>query len=277
MPQPYEAPGSEPFSEVKTTAGLIAQQLLNYDPGTTVNNLADRVVATQAQIPALTGALAPVYHQDHWSRATVVYPQLGGATEDRVSIMIVMRQEFGDHEALSVETRTLDIRLTLQGDNWVFDELASAGGETTQRPKNLSAVATKVVDHPNIELPDSARWDIYRGTTTSGLLGLMADLADHTPYGVVVLTTGHPNYVFETESVSNHTVGRAVDVYRVDSSRVIDDRAEGSPAWDLAGWLCDRADVTSLGSPWAFESETCRTFTNRVHQDHIHISVAGSA
>ena len=234
-------------------------------------------MATPAQIPALVETLDPVYHQDHWSRATVVYPQLGGATDDRISIMIVIRQEFGGvGESVSTETRTLDIRLTKQGADWVFDELASAGGEPVPRPTALSAIAAEVVDHPNIELPDSARWDIYRGTTTPQLLGIMADLADHTPYGVVVLTTGHPHHVFETDRVSNHTLGRAVDVYRVEGTYIVDDRARGSTSWDLVRWLCGRAQMASVGSPWVVHDGECRSFTDDVHQDHIHVSVVGS-
>ena len=277
LPQPYEAPSSEPFADAKTVAALIAQQLLNYDPDTTLSDLAARVALIPAQIPALIEALDQVYHQDYWSRSTVVYPQLGGATDDRISIMIVMRQEFGDGgESVSIETRTLDIRLTKQDNGWVFDELASAGGDSVPRPADLPAIAAEVVDHPDIELPDSARWDIYRGTTTPQLLGIMADLADRMPYGVVVLTTGHPHHVFETDLVSNHTLGRAVDVYRVEGTHVVDDRSEGSTAWDLVRWLCGRGEMASVGSPWVLGDGECRSFTDQVHQDHIHVSVVGS-
>jgi hypothetical protein len=104
----------------------------------------------------------------------------------------------------------------------------------------------------------------------------MADLADRTAYGVVVLTTGHPHHVFETDLVSNHTFGRAVDVYRVGATQIVDDRSEGSTAWNLVSWLCGHANLASVGSPWIFGDPRCRSFTDDVHQDHIHVSVVDS-
>lgn len=289
--EPFTASESEPYAEAKTVAGRIAQRLLTYDPGTTSAQLAFDVAHFGHQMPELVAALRPALQEDRQSRATVVYPQLGGIADDRMSVMVVTRQDLGVSDDLEdTVTRTLDIRLVDRDGRWVFDGLASAGGDPTTRPEELSNIAERVLDHPDIELPDSARWDIYRGLISSSLLRVMADLGDQSSYGVVTLTTGHPHNVFGTDSMSRHTTGHAVDVYRIGDTRVIDGRAKGSPIHTLATELCTQDTVSSIGSPWRFElpeSEEqaeeqadqylCRSFTNSVHQDHIHISVAGSS
>jgi hypothetical protein len=85
-----------------------------------------------------------------------------------------------------------------------------------------------VLAHPRIELPDSAVWDIHRGRISDTLLAVMARAADEVDYGVVVLDTGHPWEIFGTDRQSDHTRGRAVDIYRVGDRNVVDDRADGS-------------------------------------------------
>lgn len=198
---------------------------------------------------------------------------MGGLAEGRASVMVVVRREAGrktDPEV--VETRTLDVRLIRVGGAWVFDDLACAGGTAIERPAGLSASARAVLDDPRIELPDSARWDIYRGGVAPSLLRLMADMADQGPYGVVVLRTGHPRYVFGTTRVSQHTVGQAVDLYRVDRLLVVECAASGAPR-ALARWLCERDELGQLGSPWALADTGGRSFSDTVHLDHLHIAV----
>ena len=295
---PYVAPESEPYAEAKTIAGQIAQRLLTYDPDTSRTQLAEDVATADDQIPELIDAMQPAFHSGLWSRATVVYPQLGGLADDRMSVMVVVRQRFGDDdEPGDTVTRTMDVRLMQSDGGWVFDGLASAGGELTHRPADLSNLAITVADHPNIILSDSAQWDIYRGWVSNDLLRLMLDLGNQWTYHVVTLTTGHPYNVFGTDNMSRHTSGHAVDLYRIGDARVIDDRAEASSTHEIVAEWCTRDDISSIGSPWRFENpdpaegseetsvgETeesgsdfkCRSFTNRVHQDHIHISVSPS-
>ena len=260
--------------------------------------LAADVATADDQIPELIDAIQPAFHGGLWSRTTVVYPQLGGLTDDRMSVMVVVRQQFGDDdESGDTVKRTMDVRLIRSDGEWVFDGLASVGGELTPRPADLSNLAVTVVDHPNIILSDSARWDIYRGWVSNDLLRLMLDLGNQRTYHVVTLTTGHPYNVFGTDNMSRHTSGHAVDLYRIGDARVIDDRAGASTTHEIVAEWCTRNDISSIGSPWEFEnpdqvagseegsaSETeesfsefkCRSFTNRVHQDHIHISVSPS-
>ena len=156
---------------------------------------------------------------------------------------------------------------------WVLETIASAGGAPVERPADLSEVAAAVVDHELIDLPDTAAWDIYRGLIDRQLMQVMLDIADRTPYKVVVLQTGHSYNVFGTDRVSNHSVGRAVDIYMLERELVVDSHDTASDFYVLSEWIVSRRDIREFGSPWRFPGAVAHNFTNEVHHDHLHIGV----
>ncbi|MBW2257500.1 MAG: carboxypeptidase regulatory-like domain-containing protein [Deltaproteobacteria bacterium] len=89
------------------------------------------------------------------------------------------------------------------------------------------------------------------------------------------MATGHPYHVFETDRVSHHTIGRAIDIHRVGARQVIDDRDDGSTTESLVQWLWENSRVIQVGSPWDVDGGSKRSFANVVHQDHIHVAVIG--
>ena len=277
FPSPFEPAPNEAQADAKKMGAAVAYRLTNYWPDSSPTELATGVTVDSARVDALIAAAEPVHHPGMWSRGTIEYAQLGGHLNGGISIMVVVRQELGTEgveEYDRAETRTMDVRLVRNRYGaWTFDELASAGGEPEDRPADLSPLAASVVDDPRIDLPDSALWDIYSGHTDPALLQVMADIAERTPYAVVVLHTGHPDNVFGTDRVSNHTVGRAVDIHELDSARVIDSHDIASSTYALAEWLASRPDIKELGSPWLIEDAIAHTFTNEVHHDHLHIGV----
>lgn len=259
----------------KGLGAAIVADLTNYDPGDSFTDIAASLTNDPTAQNALLDAAAAVLHPDTWSRGTVEYAQLGGLTADRTSIMVVVRQELGGTEP-RVERRTFDVRLIRDAlGAWTFDRLASAGGEVVARPDDLSEAAAAVLADERIGLADSAIWDIYSGHTSDPLLRLMSELAEVTPFDAVVLHTGHPFNVFETDRISNHSVGRAIDIYRFGDELVINGRFEGSLTQAVTRDLSQRTDVSELGSPWKFAEATTASFTNEVHQDHIHLVARG--
>jgi hypothetical protein len=264
---------AEVHCELKRVACGVAQALTTFDAGATPGQIARQVTSDPDRRARLETSARPLFHAGWWSRGRVVYPQMGGLADGRASVMVVVFREAGRETAPEVvETRTLDVRLIRAGGTWVFDGLASAGGTAIRRPAGLSAGARAVLDDPRIELPDSARWDIHRGGIAPSLLRLMSHMADQGPYGVVVLRTGHPDHVFGTTRVSQHNTGQAVDLYRVDRSLVVERAASGAPH-ALARWLAGRSELGQLGSPWAEADAGGRSFSDTVHQDHLHIAV----
>jgi hypothetical protein len=268
---PFELSPDEMLPNAKRLAADVVQTLLTYEPDDTAVEIAGRI-AGDGRTMNLVVTAAPLLHADAWSRGEIVYPQLGGFTDTSSSVMVVARQTVGlpDGEVRE-ETRTLDVRLTVEDGDWVFDELASAGGRARERPDELSEVAAAVVDDDRIELPDTARWDIYRGVIEEPLLELMALMAERTEYGVIVLDTGHPWEVFGTDRQSRHSLGRAVDLYRLSGPHVIDDRDDGSKTHDFVQWLYEQPEMINMGAPWSLDGFGGRSFTDDLHQDHLHI------
>lgn len=276
LPAAYEALDAESHPNAKTLASEIAQTLTTYEVGETLEEVTARV-ASGEQRERLAEAVASLHHPGGWSRGEVVYPQFGGLTADSTSVMVVLAQTFGEPGADGprTEVRVLDVRLRLQDDAWVFDEIASAGGEPADRPDDLPPEAVAVLDDSRIELPDSARWDIHRGAVEPELLALMTRMADATgDLGVVVLESGHPYNVYGTDRVSDHMRGRAVDFYRIGGEMVIEGRfSETSVTYQAVQAIYDDASEPVIGSPWALDAFGGRSFTDAVHLDHIHMAI----
>ncbi len=276
FPDPFEPAPNEVQAEAKRLGALVAYLITNYEADSLLTDVLATLPVDLARAEAQALRVQMVHHPGKWSRGTVEYAQLGGHLDGRISIMVVVRQDVGvenSGEPERTETRTVDVRLVRgESGTWEFEEIASAGGHPIERPVDLALLAALVVENPQIDLPDSAIWDIYSGHTDRALLQMMLDLAERTSYSVVVLHTGHPHNVFGTPRLSNHTVGLAVDIYKLGSELLIDSH-EVAPLYTLSQWLVSRSDIKEFGSPWRFEDAVAHTFTNQVHHDHIHIGV----
>ncbi|CAN5896807.1 hypothetical protein BH23ACT2_BH23ACT2_09590 [soil metagenome] len=267
---PVELSPDETLPNAKRLASDIVQELLTYEVDEAPAEVVNRVVGDRAQ--GLLVTAEPILHDEAWSRGEIVYPQLGGFTDEESSVMVVAQQTIGLPDgSASQETRTFDVRLAIDDGEWVYDTIASVGGRPVERPDDLPDVAVEVLDDERIELPDTARWDIYAGTVRPELLELMSIIAERTEYGVVVFDTGHPQEVFGTDRQSRHSLGNAVDVYRLDGPNVIDDRNEGSDLHNFMQWLYEQQGLTKLGAPWALDGFGGRSFGDTLHQDHLHI------
>lgn len=272
-PEPWEPGPNEVEAEAKTVAARVAEALTNYRLGAAADVPA-AVTDDPARRDAVRGTAAPLLDDDRWSHGRVLYAQLGGRSSDRTSVMVVVEQRIGGGgDATTTTTRTLDVRLVRRDGAWAFDLLASSGGEPVPRPDDLPAEAVAVLDDDRISLPDSARWDIHAGEVDLRLLRVMTEIAERTPYGVVTLARGHPVHVFGTDRLSDHTRGRAVDIAVVADVPVVDDRHEASLTYELVDWLRSHPLVRQVGSPWALDGYGGRSFTDVVHQDHLHVAV----
>ena len=266
-PAPYQPAPAEGYPNGKRIAAAFAQRALTYPRGSSPTDVARAVGTSRVGVPALAGAISPVVDPDSESTGEIVYPQLSGVTPTTLGAMVIVRQTLApeDGERRSVE-RVLDVRLTLAEEGWQLDQIGDVGGSEVPRPETLSPAAERVLDDPGIELSDSARWDIYRGGVDEGLLAALADAGRAHDFSVGILDSGHPVNVWATTRPSAHSVGFAADIYKVDGRLVIDQRAVGTPAYELAASLA--AGATQLGSPWVFGPGT---FSDAVHQDHLHL------
>ena len=275
--EPWEPTINEVQPDAKRMGALVAYAITNYETDTSLNDVIATLPSGAAQIDGLVGEVDIVHHSGMWSRGTVEYVQLGGHLNGRISNIVVIRQDIGvegSSEPQRTETRVMEIRLARdEAGEWALETIASSGGMPVERPADLSLTAAAVVDHERIDLPDTAAWDIYLGYIDRNVLQIMLDIADRTPYSVVVLQTGHSYNVFGTDRVSNHSVGRAVDIYKLESELVVDSHATFSEFYELSEWIVSRYDIREFGSPWRFPDAVAHTFTNEVHHDHLHIGL----
>lgn len=265
-PPRYRPVPAEQYPEGKRLAARIAQRATTYPPGSTPASVARAVGRSTAGDPPTEAAIAPLVERDSRSRGEIVYPQLSGVTANSLGAMVVVRQtrdpEDGDEESV---VRVIDVRLGLVGGRWVLDQIGEVGGEEASRPDDLSPAAERLLGDPGIRLSDSARWDIYRGAVDESLLEALADAGERFDFAVGVIDSGHPQNVWATDRQSAHSAGYAADIYAVEGRLVIDQRGVGTPAYDLASTFA--RDTTQLGSPWVFGAGS---FTDAVHQDHLH-------
>lgn len=271
--EPFVPDSAEVYANGKRLAGQIAQDALTYRRGATAREVAESLPDAAVSTRRLARILAPVVDPEMRSTGQVVYPQLSGVTETSLGVMVVVRQTLESADgARSSFTRVLDVRLRRSGGPWEFDSIASVGGRPMSRPASLPDEAERVLDHPNIELSDSARWDIYRGNVDPSLLTALANVADEHELAVAVIKSGHPPNVWATDRASAHSRGFAADIYAVDGELVIRQRQVGTGAHAAARMFFE-GGARQLGSPWSFGGGR-RSFTDPVHQDHIHVQQA---
>lgn len=275
VPPRYSPIPGEPVPELKSLASDFLQAVGTYPlGGGTPEAAAARLIgiAVSATLPGAYPLLTPTAS----SAIEIVYPQLAGLTEDAASIMVVFRWRLLERGRETSVTRTADVRLALIAGTWRVSSVESLGGDPVD-PGPVSAVAQAVLANDRIELPDSARWDINSGRISDDVLQALEDLAVEHTLRVAVLASGHPYNVFATELVSNHTAGRAVDIWAIDGQPVVSLREPAGPLPALLQKLLD-SGVTELGSPLDIDGPRGASFANTVHQDHIHVGFdAGSA
>lgn len=271
--EPFDPDAAEEYANGKRLAGRIAQDALTYRRGASAREVAAALPAGTVSERELARVLRPAVDPEMRSSAEVVYPQLSGVSGTSLGAMVVVRQTLEDADGRRASvTRVLDVRLRRSGGPWALDRIAAVGGAPAERPGSLPEAAERVLDHPNIELPDSARWDIYRGEVDASLLSALARAADDHELSVAVLKSGHPPNVWATDRPSAHSRGFAADIYAVDGRLVIRQRRNGSAAYELAQSLF-AGGARQLGSPWSFGGGA-RSFSDAVHQDHIHVQQA---
>lgn len=291
---PFEPHPDDVYPNAKRLAGRFAQSLATYDVGTGPRRVVREAVRKRARaggfdVAAVSRTARPLIIEGASSTADVVYAQLGGLAPQydprTACVMVVLRQRLQTDDGTSEVVRCLDVRLANAANEWKLSSLEDAGGDPVERPRDLPEIATRVLDDGRVDLPDSARWDIHSGIVDERLLRAMAAVAEDFSYSVTTLKTGHPVNVFGTDLRSGHTDGRGCDVWAVDGEPVFSHRpeivgggrSERTPSFRFTRRLLKALDVPELGSPWDLDGppvvgELRPSFTDPVHDDHVHIA-----
>lgn len=255
--------------QLKQAAADTLTALLTYDSGGGVVEAARGRLASAPADASVSDKVVSLLDPYARAAADVIYPQMGGLAGNRASAMVVTRLRWEGVEGGRSEVRTIDVRLVRQGGAWRVEDIASLGGDPVPVPDPTPEPARRVLNHPRIELPDSARWDIAAGRVTDAVLVTLATLGDAHDVKVAVLSSGHPIEVFGSVHTSNHIPGRAVDIWWLDGL-VVDQRAATGPLRGVVERLL-AAGVTELGAPFDVDGAGGANFANLVHQDHLHV------
>lgn len=272
-PPPYLLPDDEVEPDLKIAAVRFVEALLSYGPSSDPLGEAVSRLAAGAFDPALGAAAAPLLVAEATSEVVVLYPQLGGLEPNEAAVMVVAEHRLIPADCCpSSIVRTLDVRLTRHEAGWAVTGLESVGGQPPVESSGAASdLAQQVLSDVSIRLPDSARWDIEAGLVADEILLLLLDLsaAGHA-LDVTSFASGHPVNVFGRPFVSNHTRGRAVDIWAVDGERVT-----GSVLGSGAQRVVERSlafGATEVGSPWDPDGPGGAAFTNALHADHLHLA-----
>lgn len=263
---PWAAGPNEVRPEVKTAATRIVESLGNVpDPGGAPQA---RLIAAGFD-PALADRARALVPPSAPAVAQVVYPQYGGLTSDAASVMVVVEQVWADDASEEVVRRTVtaDVRLARVGAGWTVVDL---------RPATVGSVAAapgpiaQLLANRSVRLPEAARSDLAAGLVAPEVVQVLLGLAAAHQVDVSVLRSGHPEEVFGTTMTSNHTRGRAVDVWAVDGRHVVD-MAPDDPV--LLRFLASARALGSdeIGGPTDPDGAGGAHFSDALHRDHVHI------
>lgn len=270
VPPTWQASSREPDPEVKRRAAAAVQTIGTYRAGEGTIAAAKARLASAGFSATLADGAASLLKADVAGSAAIRYPQLAGLTTNEASVMVITTLETLDRERRrSSETRVLDVRLTRVGTGWTPTAIVADGRRPTagEQPPDT---ASPILSDPRIDLPDSARDDVRSRSTDARVVDLLARLGQRWSIGVTVLATGHPPNVFATDRVSNHSVGRGVDIWSVDGIAVIDQQQ--SPVLRAVVAEAVAFGATEVGAPFDTDGPGGRVFTNTLHLDHLHLA-----
>jgi len=137
--------------------------------------------------------------------------------------------------------------------------------------EDLSELEAAVLAQPAIHLTASARGDVENGAINPRVLRIMLLVAQTHELGPVgPLITGHSYYVKGTTVVSNHILGRAVDILGVNGAPVSPTNLAAREVMEAILALPESMQPHELGGPWVLTNGRMWTFT-KDHLDHIHV------
>jgi hypothetical protein len=222
----------------------------------------------------LAGSLTPLLAEGDAAVVEVVMAQYGGILASSASVLTVVNQWVlnGRGEVVPGGT-TLDVRLVADEPRWRVTEIRPA---RPRRPvADLSRSARTILDNARVKLPHAAASDVESGAVGDDVLAAVNDLSSEYVVDVSVLRSGHPIRVFGTDRRSNHTDGRAVDVWAVDGRPVIERGGRDL----VTRFMRDASQVGpyQIGGPVNLDGGGTFYFADATHQDHIHLGFGGGA
>ncbi|SDU20987.1 hypothetical protein [Jiangella alkaliphila] len=265
---PWQPGGNEISPEVKLAAVRVLEALGTVPDGVAVTPAADRLTAAGAQ-PVLERTAGPLLPPAGPAVAQIVYPQYGGLERSTASVMAVVRQTWADGAALRERVVTADVRLQRAGSAWTVTELHPVA-PVPDAAARLTGPAADLAASGRVQLPEAAVADLAAGIVDARVLAALLELSATYELAVSVFSSGHPETVFGSDRTSNHTRGRAVDIWAVDGRPVVSmDKDEPFLLDFLAAVRATGSD--EIGGPVDPDGPGGKHFADDLHRDHVHL------
>jgi hypothetical protein len=268
----FVAAADDVNGQVKEAAARFVQRVGTWaspGPGDATSRMIDAGYA-----PEMAATAAPLLDVPaRESTTSIIYPQYGGLTDTAASVMVLARQQLRTDDGERIREILLDIRLRPDpGGGWeVTSVLDPPRPEyAPARPGGPTDLGRTVLDNPRIRIPEPGRADIAERRVNDPILAVLDDLARTFDMDVQVLVSGHPGTVFPTTRLSNHTVGRGVDIRAIDGRPVVDIPRD-DPVIAAFMAAAGQAGATEVGGP--IVPPGTGFFTDDVHQDHFHLGI----
>lgn len=218
--------------------------------------------------PNLVDDLRPLVTNDAAAVAGVRVAQYGGILSESASVLIVVDQRVqGANERVRGRGTTLDVRLVADEPEWTVTAVHPA--RPGRRASELTRAAQRLLANSRVVLPRAAVRDVRAGTIDDSVLRALSTLSDQHRLDVSILRSGHPVRVFGTDRTSNHTEGRAVDIWALDGQPIIKRRRSAM----VSDFMQAARDVGAyqVGGPVDPDGAAPVFFADATHQDHIHL------
>ncbi len=227
-------------------------------------------VAAQGLPASLAGQAGPLLPAAGSAALQVIEAQYGGILSDSASVLVVCDQWTRDGDGpVRAGGTTVDVRLSRAQPRWKVTALHPA------RPgppaATLSDPARRVLADPRVQLPPAATADLRGRVVHPSVPRAMLELAGTYRMSVSVVRSGHPIDVFGTDRPSDHPLGKAFDVWRIDGHPVVD------PATSrrlIETFMRDAAAAGSynVGGPIQLTGGgPDQFFSDATHHDHVHV------
>ncbi|MEV5939995.1 hypothetical protein [Streptomyces sp. NPDC051994] len=222
--------------------------------------------ALAAQLAGQAGSLMPPADA---AVIRVIDAQYGGILSDTASVLVVCDQPTLIGRTVRPGGTTVDVRLSRTSSGWGVTALHPAAPGPA-RP--LDGAAREVFAQSRIELPPASAADIRSGAVHDSVLHAMLQLAGSYRLSVSVVRSGHPLDVFGTDRPSDHPLGRAFDVWRIDGHPVVDPATSRTLITEFMR-AAAAAGSYNVGGPVQLTGGATANqfFSDDTHHDHVHI------
>ena len=258
--------------EVKKAAARLVESAGSWPPGEGGERQAKRRLQLGGYDPNLVDDLMPLITSDDTAATEVVVVQYGGILDTSASVLIVIDQWVrGENGRVRRRGGTLDVRLVVDEPQWSVTTVRPA--RSGRRVAGLTGAARRLLRDDRVILPSAAVRDIRSGAIEDSVLRALASLAELHRLDVSILRSGHPARVFGTDRTSDHTDGRAVDIWALDGRPIIE-RGTSAKVADFMRAAQD-AGAYQVGGPVDLDGSGASFFSDDTHRDHIHLGFTG--